>query len=193
LVEILDRIVSQPHHWPIGRVTFQKLAYFATEAGMPTRLGYIRGSFGPFAAEVKPLITKLVNNGVIREQRLGSMFSVVPGPTFDDARRAHYDDIRKWEKIIDRVSDLIQRLRTTHQAELAASVHFAARSLANHTNSRPTEIEVLDEVMNWKQHRRPPLERTEVAMAVRSLGALGWITLEASPELPVPDDELLGV
>ncbi|MCK5219764.1 macro domain-containing protein, partial [bacterium] len=33
LVEILKRIEDQPYHWPIGRTTFQKIAFIATEQG----------------------------------------------------------------------------------------------------------------------------------------------------------------
>ena len=193
LAEVLARVISEPHHWPVGRTTFQKLAYFATEAGLPTGMKYERGNFGPFSAGVKPLITQLVNNGVISERRLGAMFSVLPGPTFKDAKIVHIRELENWESVIDRVADLIQRLRTTNQAEIASSVHLVARDLENRPGKPPSEMEVLEDVMRWKQRRRPPLDILEVAMAVRSLGALGWVRLQPSPELPVLDDELLGV
>src|SRR5437867_9650496 len=80
LVQILAQIESEPYHWPIGRITFQKIAYFATESGIPTNLEYRRGSYGPYAEGVAPLVTKLVNNGLIVEQRLGKMFAVKVGP-----------------------------------------------------------------------------------------------------------------
>ena len=38
LVEILSRVVREPYHWPVGRTTFQKMAYFASDAGLPTGL-----------------------------------------------------------------------------------------------------------------------------------------------------------
>src|SRR6266850_2858816 len=53
LVEILRRVEERPYHWPVGRIAFQKIAYFATAAGIPTRLEYTRGSYGPFSAELK--------------------------------------------------------------------------------------------------------------------------------------------
>lgn len=105
LVETLARIVREPHHWPVGRTIFQKLAYFATEAGLPTGLEYSKGSYGPFSSDLKPLITRLVNNGLIREERLGRMFAVRPGPTYEDARKAFLGDLKKWEPVIDRVAD----------------------------------------------------------------------------------------
>src|SRR5262245_30938499 len=53
LVEILRRIEEEPYHWPVGRTTFQKLAYFGTQCGIRTGLSYRRGSFGPYAPELK--------------------------------------------------------------------------------------------------------------------------------------------
>lgn len=61
VVEILRRIEEEPFHWPIGRTTFQKIAYFATVSGIPTGLKYQRGSYGPYAPTLKERITVLVN------------------------------------------------------------------------------------------------------------------------------------
>jgi O-acetyl-ADP-ribose deacetylase (regulator of RNase III)/uncharacterized protein YwgA len=128
LVEILHGIEREPYHWPVGRTTFQKIAYFATESGIPTGLRYRRGSFGPYADDLKRHITLLVNNGLIREERLGNMLAVRTGETFDDARRAYAGDMEQWRTTLDKIIDLFMRMNT-HQAEVAATVHFAAVEL----------------------------------------------------------------
>src|SRR5947209_4054621 len=87
LVEILARIERELYHWPVGRVIFQKITYFATELGLPTNLHFGRGSYGPFSPDLRPLITKLVNTGLIQEEQIGRMFSVKPGPTYSDAAK----------------------------------------------------------------------------------------------------------
>ncbi len=66
LVAIVARILREPFHWPIGRTTFQKIAYFATENGLPTGLHHEKSYYGPFAPELKPVISRLVNNGLLR-------------------------------------------------------------------------------------------------------------------------------
>lgn len=191
-LEILARIEAEPYHWPVGRTTFQKLAYFATEAGVPTGLTYSRGSYGPYAPDLKARIAQLVNNGLIREERLGRMFATELGPTFADARSAYRADIANLEPAIDRVADLFLRVRTD-QAELAATVHFAAESLAQAAGHEPSERQVLEEVMQWKQRRRPPIDATETAKTIRNLAVLGWVRVTPSADLPVPDEEALGV
>lgn len=193
VVEILARMETEPYHWPVGRTTLQKIAYFATESGIPTRLQFMRGSFGPYSAELKSQLTRLVNNGLIREERLGEkMFSVKVGPTFSDARKAYEREVEHWSGIVERLSDLFMRMRT-NQAEVAATVHFAAKSLAEGTQETPTECEVLAEVMKWKQRRRPPLNEAEVSLAIRNLNMLGWLHAKPSKDLPLNEEALLDV
>ena len=190
LVEILALVEKEPYHWPVGRTTFQKIAYFATEAGIPTGLQYQRGSFGPYAPELKALITTLANHALIREERLGKMFAVKVGPTFHDAQRAYQRDLACWEDTIVKLADLFVRMNT-QQAELVATVHFAASALAESGPQKPSEVDVLTEVMKWKQKRRPPLNEAEVALTIRYLSMLGWLDVTASIGLPVTEEEAL--
>ena len=192
LVEILRGIECEPYHWPVGRTTFQKIAYFATESGIPTGLQYKRGSYGPYAADLKRHVTALVNNGLIREERLGRMFAVRTGETFDDARRAYADQIGEWRGAIDKITDLFMRMNT-QQAEVAATVCFAAAELRQAGQSKPAELDILRQVMQWKQKRRPPLDEKEVALTIRSLNMLSWIGAEVSEDLPVTEEEVLNV
>jgi len=190
LVEILDRIEQQPYHWPVGRVTFQKIAFVATKEGIPTGLHYHRSSFGPFAPELKGVIARLIHNGLIREEQLGRMFSVRVGPTFQDARRAYESQIEQWEAIIDKTADLFLRVQTK-QAEVLATVLFAADELAKARQEPPSEKDVWASVMGWKQRRRPPLGEEEVASTIRNLAALGWLKVKPSQDLPVSEEEWL--
>lgn len=185
LVEILHRIVAEPYHWPVGRTTFQKIAYFATESGIPTGLKFVKGSYGPFSADVKPMLSKLVNNGLIEEEQLGRMLSVRPGRTFADARKLVEPVLEQWDGKIENVADLFLRVQT-HQAEIAASVMFAAQTL-DRTRGL-SEYEVFQAVMEWKQKRRPPLKPEEVAQSIRHLNMLEWINLQPSDQLPIASE-----
>jgi O-acetyl-ADP-ribose deacetylase (regulator of RNase III)/uncharacterized protein YwgA len=187
VVEILQRLEEQPYHWPVGRTTFQKIAYVATEEGLPTELHYQKGSYGPFSQEVKGLIARLINNGLIREERLGRMLAVKVGPTFFDARKAYTAYLKKSEPIIEKTTDLFMRVNS-NQAEVVATVLFAARDLRKRKSEKPSEREVLDAVMEWKQRRRPRLNEPEVALTVRNLAALKWLQVKPSPNLPLPEE-----
>jgi hypothetical protein len=189
LVEILRRVTTKRFHPPVGRTKFQKLAYFATAAGLPTGLEFARRSYGPYAEELKPQLTRLVNNGLLEEEQLGRMFASKPGRTFDDAYKARGNELRQWTDISDRVADLMMRM-DTDEAELAATVHFAFTELRYRYDELPTESAVLEEVLEWKSRRRPPLDAERVASTVRNLNWLGWIDAKPS-DLPLSEDPLL--
>ncbi len=182
LVEILKRIEEQPYHWSTGRVIFQKIAYIATQLGLPTELEYYKASYGPFSKQLKPLTTRLLNNGLIVEEEKERMFVVKTGPTFDDARKTYSGYLHQWENIIERTSDLFIRLNTK-QAEIVSTVVFSADMLKKSSKKEPTENDVLNEIMKWKQKRKPPLEQNEIAKTIRNLGALGWLNVTPSADL----------
>lgn len=187
LIQILAQIYDEPYHWPVGRTMFQKITYFATESGLPTGLHFDRGSYGPFAPGLKPLEAKLVNNGLVEENECGSMLQITPGPTFKDALEAFGAEISQWQPIIERVADLFLRMQT-RQAEIAASVHFAAHSLEGRAMEKPSEADVLEEVKRWKERRRPLLDEEEIAQTIRNLNMLHWLDLRVSDFMPQADD-----
>ena len=188
LVEILRRIEEQPYHWPVGRTIFQKIAYVATQQGLPTAFVYQKGSFGPFCKELKDAETKLVNNNLLQEERLGKMFVVKVGPNYKRVRTDFDSSISQWETIIEKTTDLFMRMNTD-QAEIVATIMYAANSLKKKDNGSPTETQVLDSVMQWKQKRRPPLNKSVVASIIRNLGMLRWLDAKPDATLPVSDDE----
>lgn len=187
IVEILSRIEEEPYHRPVGRTMFQKIAYFATEEGLKTDLEYVAGSYGPFAKNLKSHISKLVNNGLITEQRQGRMIVVKTGRTFNDAREIYSKIIDENESIINLISNLFLRMNT-YQAELAATIHFASNQINRTSKSKPTENQVMEYVMQWKQKRRPPLDKNEVAITIRNMASIGWLNVNPSKELPIPDN-----
>lgn len=191
LAAILELIENEPYHYPIGRIKFQKLAYFATSLGIHTGLEYRRASYGPFADNLKDgILTRLINNSVLREEHSNEMFNLKIGPAYKDIKRYYKRDLEELQPILKQIAELFLRMNTS-QAEIAATVHFAANDLKERKMDVPTEREVLEEVMEWKQKRKPPLDEREVALAIRNLAALGWIDVCASYNLPLSDDELL--
>jgi len=190
LVEVVSRIERQPYHWPIGRTAFQKIAYVATNEGLPTGLNYRRGSFGPFSQELKSVEAKLINNGLLQEKWNGKMFRVKVGPNFGRIRRKYAPAFERWANVLDKTVDLFMRVNTD-QAEVIATVLFAAHELGQNQEALPTETEVMQAVMQWKQKRRPPLDEVTVASTIRNLGMLRWLNVKASPDLPLPEEEAL--
>jgi len=193
LVEVLNRLEQIPYHHPIGRVAFQKLAYFGMALGLKIGLEYRRGSFGPYAPQLKNKLTKLVNNGLVREESLGRMLNVKVGVTFKDAKKTYQDEIKHKEDIIEKLTDLFCRLKDTKQVELVATVHFARQTMKTDLGDKPTEKELLDEVIRWKKDARPSYNEVEVTNAIINLAILDWLDIKPSEQFPIEVEEELVV
>lgn len=184
IAEIVDRINSQPFHRSIGRVMLQKIAFVATTLGIPTELSWERNSYGPFSKELKKVESKLINNGLLHEQKLGNGFRITTGSTFPDALQAYSRELSEWELAIESTSDLFMRIQDSRQAELVASIMYVANSLKK-DNEALSEIEVFNTVSTWKARRNPPHRDTEIAETIRGLASRAWIEVEPSDELPI--------
>jgi hypothetical protein len=167
-----------------------KIAYVATNEGLPTGLRYQRSSFGPFSEDLKGVETKLINNGLLQEERHGRMFVVKVGPNFNRIRQRYASSFEQWAKILEKTADLFTRVNTD-QAEVIATVLFTAREVEREKQEPPSEGEVLEAVMHWKQKRRPPLDKHTVASTIRNLATLKWLAVKADPMLPVPEEETI--
>ena len=174
LATIIGRITSQRYHYPIGRVSRQKIAYFATKAGLPTGLAFEQRSYGPYAPQSKGMFAKLINNGLIEEHKQGRMFITSSGPTLDDAEARFARDLAKWEPIVEQVADLFLRLPSIRTAELVSTVHFIVDQLderERHRGVLTTASEIVERVKRWKSYFR----EEEITGAIQTLAFLGWI------------------
>jgi O-acetyl-ADP-ribose deacetylase (regulator of RNase III)/uncharacterized protein YwgA len=191
LVEIIRRLEDEPYHQRllIGKVIFQKIAYVATRGGIETQLEFQKGSYGPYSSVLqKNVLSRLVNNGLIQHEYLGKIHSIKPGPTFADARKAYLKNLRNWDQIIGKVVDLFMRLNT-EQSEIIATIMFATDQLEFVNNQTPSEQDVFDYVMKWKELKKPPLSPQKVADAIRNLAILDWIEVKPSKCIPLSVEE----
>jgi hypothetical protein len=94
--------------------------------------------------------------------------------------------------IIEKTTDLFMRVNTD-QAEVIATVMFSADALKMNNRAVPTEVEVFEAVLRWKQKRRPPLDETTVASTIRNLGMLRWLDIRPDAALRVPEEDSIPV
>jgi O-acetyl-ADP-ribose deacetylase (regulator of RNase III)/uncharacterized protein YwgA len=191
LAAALADLQSDPHYWPIGRVSFQKLAYFLTAAGVPTGLDFQRSTYGPYAADLTRVISTLVNNDLLEESQLGRMIEIKVGDTFPAASVAYEHNLDAWQGPIHRTADLLARMRT-REAEIAATVHLVASEIADATGEPPTDEAILTEVMEWKRRKTPALSQDEVLNTIHSLAMLGWLEVSHSEHTQIDEAALVG-
>jgi O-acetyl-ADP-ribose deacetylase (regulator of RNase III)/uncharacterized protein YwgA len=187
LVEILNRIEKQPYHRPIGRTIFQKIAYVATEQGLPTGFRYQKSSYGPFSKELKLAESKMINSNLLQEERLGRMFEVKVGPAYEVYWKRYESLLKKYIHIIEKTTDLFMRVDTM-QAETLATVIYTANTLKQKNKTSISEMDVLEAVMKSKQRRKPQLDKTIVALTIRNLGMLQWLDVQPDDRLPLSEE-----
>lgn len=173
LVAAVSRISRERYHWPVGRVRFQKIAYFLTEVGVPTGLEFERREFGPYCPALKRRTAKLVNNGLLWEEDTSKMIVVSPGPTYKDARNRNIEFLKSWRSQIEKVADLFLRLPATRDVELASSIHFVFKEMSDADNGQEiSEDDILDRIRSWK----PQFDDACIAEWTRSMNLLEWIS-----------------
>lgn len=184
LVEVVRELAHQPYANPVGRTIFQKVAYVLTELGVETGFQFGKGSYGPFADEVKLALHELANLNWIREEQLGKMTALRPAPHYEEARKKFSEVIERHNKRITKTVDLFSRIKSTDQAEEVVTVLFASRELKKAKPGKEVaEQELYDFILNWKKAWRTEEKQREVAIAIRNLVMLGWMRLQFSESL----------
>lgn len=185
LMEVVRGLGQQPYANPVGRVILQKIAYVITEMGVETDFRFAKGSYGPFAPQVKQALHELANKNWLREEQLGKMTAIRVGPQYERDRERFMDVIERHAKKIDKVVDLFSRIKNTDQAEEVMTVLFASRELKKAKPGEPiTEQELYDYILDWKKRWQTEEKQREVAGAIRNLVMLGWMRLQFSESLP---------
>lgn len=184
LIEVLRELQRQPYASPVGRTIFQKIAYVLTEMGVPTGLGFGKGSYGPFSGEMKIALHDFANRNWLQEAQLGKMIAYRVGPEYEKDRRKLEPELQLYRKKVEKTVDLFSRIKSTEQAEEVATIIYACRAIKARAPGRSvTEQSILDYVLDWKPAWRSGPKRDAVAEAVRNLVLLGWVKAEISEDL----------
>jgi O-acetyl-ADP-ribose deacetylase (regulator of RNase III)/uncharacterized protein YwgA len=188
LVEVLYQLEQQPYASPVGRTIFQKICYILTKQGVDTGFQFERNSYGPFAEEVKEAINVLANNNWVMEQQLGKMTALRVGPEYSKARATLSEDLKPFQRKIDKTVDLFSRIKNTEQAEEVATVILAVQNLKQ--EKKPDEVseaDLFNYILEWKKlWKKHESKQHSLAEAIRNLEMLGWVKLRFSESLPVP-------
>jgi O-acetyl-ADP-ribose deacetylase (regulator of RNase III)/uncharacterized protein YwgA len=188
LVEVLYELEQQPYANPVGRTIFQKICYILTKQGVETGFQFERSSYGPFADEVKEAINVLANNNWVTERQLGRMTVLRVGPEYAKARVKLAEELKPFQRKIDKTVDLFSRIKSTDQAEEVATVIFAVQSLKQERKpDEVSEADLFNYILEWKKlWKKDAAKQESLAEAIRNLEMLGWLKLQYSDSLPVP-------
>jgi len=157
----------------------QKLMYFLQERGQPLRLDYVKGRYGPYAANLnhalEPLEGHYVRGYGDRSDYVLKLnpISLMPGAVNEATKwlAGHADD--KTSDRISAVSELVSGFASAYGVELLATVHWTA---TRETAGESADPAVLTEIIGqWNERKERLFTEAHVAKAVSRLEELGWI------------------
>ena len=173
----IQKLNNDRYSLNVGRTVFKKICFILTRTGIDTGFHFVKGSYGPYAKEVKEAITVLTNSNYISERSLGKMIETVVSPDFKLNTEDFSDDVlEKTEQSID----LLSRIKSTDHAELITTILFAYDELVKQF-STVTVKQIEDYVLKWKPHWKKDKIKT-IQTTVFYLSLLGWLHLEYNPD-----------
>ncbi|MDZ7725943.1 MAG: macro domain-containing protein [candidate division KSB1 bacterium] len=174
LLELM-RIYAVPgYDYRLSLLEIQKLMYFLQEAGVPLKLQYEKGHYGPYADNLRHVLHHIEGHFIVGFGD-GQNAPDVPVQIRDesvlqtaDAFLQPYNETR--EKI-DRVKDLIEGFETPYGMELLASVHWVC---TREVQSDDVD-QVIDKVHQWNPRKRDLLKAKHIHAAWQRLRGESWI------------------
>ena len=160
----------------ISLLEVHKLMYFMQEAGEPLRLRYAKAPYGPYAENLRHVLSRIEGHLVSGYADGGDdpekQIELVPGSVEDATKflSEHLETHRRF----DRVVDLVQGFETPFGLELLSTVHWVtAREGAN------TVEDALERTYAWNERKRR-FSPHQIRLAWNVLREKGWLPAHAS-------------
>jgi O-acetyl-ADP-ribose deacetylase (regulator of RNase III) len=171
LLGLMRRYLAAVMDPSVSLLEIHKLAYFMQEAGEPLRLRFVKGHYGPYAENLRHVLTHIEGHFI-------SGF----GDAEDDPEKQIELNVEaseraetfmhghpKTEILFDRVAKLIGGFETPYGMELLATVHWVAGHEA-----ASTADEAMAKVYSWNDRKRM-FQEQHIRIAWNVLREMGWL------------------
>jgi O-acetyl-ADP-ribose deacetylase (regulator of RNase III) len=185
VVAVMERYL--PFAAEVTAVDIQKLMYFVQEAGEPLKLRFVKGTYGPYADNLRHVLQEMEGH-YIRGIGDGSAKALdsIPFEILDGAssKAAEVLEARPDTAAhLDQVAQLIEGFESTYGLELLATVHWAAsRDEDGMEYETPRSAsDVASAVSSWNRRKGQLFTSRHIATALDHLHQSGWLAA-ARPE-----------
>ena len=175
LVVLMNRYLGGLMDPFVTLIELQKLMYFMQEAGAPLRLNYKKHIYGPYADNLRHVLTAVEGHLVSGYQDGGDApdkrLELVPSAV-QDAEAFLIDD-RQTKSRFERLGRLVEGFETPFGLELLATVHWVV------TREDATDADTATaKVYAWNERKRR-FSRRQIGIAFETLRAKGWLAAAA--------------
>ena len=171
LVELMSRYLTAVMDPFISLLEIHKLLYFTQEAGEPLRLNYKKAQYGPYAENLRHLLSLVEGHFISgygdaeddpdKPIELLGQVAQVAGQFIE----AHPDTQARFE----RVAELIHGFETPFGMELLATVHWVCTK-----EGAKSQEAAIEKTYAWSERKRN-FERRQIALAFEVLQNQGWL------------------
>lgn len=152
-------------------IEIQKLMYFMQEAGQPLKLNYIKHHYGPYADNLRHVLTTieghLVSGYCDGGDAPDKQLELVPGAVGE--AEAFLQDDSATKARFDHVGDLVEGFETPFGLELLATVHWVVKNEgAVDANDAVTKVHA------WND-RKTRFSPRQIGIAFETLRNKGWL------------------
>jgi O-acetyl-ADP-ribose deacetylase (regulator of RNase III) len=148
-----------------------KLMYFMQIAGEPLRLKYEKAAYGPYAENLRHVLTAieghLVSGYADGGDAPAKQLELVPGAIGD--AYDFLEDKMSTRAHLDRVADLVEGFESPFGLELLATVHWVVKN-----DSVDTVQDIERCVYSWND-RKKRFSSRQIKLATEVLGKKGWL------------------
>lgn len=149
-----------------------KLMYFLQEAGEPLKLKYEKAQYGPYAENLRHVLTRIeghfiygyADGGDSPNKRLEPVLAVI-----DDAKKELYTKIETSQRT-DRVIELVEGFESPFGLELLSTVHW----VITHENARTLD-EIISRTYSWNEGKKK-FSKRQIDIAYKTLSDKQWIS-----------------
>jgi O-acetyl-ADP-ribose deacetylase (regulator of RNase III) len=174
LVVLMNRYLSGLMDPFVTLIELQKLMYFMQEAGEPLRLHYLKHRYGPYADNLRHVLTKIEGHFVSGYRDGGDapdkQLELVPGAV-SEAEAFLAEDTATRSRL-DRVGKLVEGFETPFGLELLATVHWVC------TREHSADIKAATESTHAWSKRKGQFSPRQIGLAYETLRAKGWLSAD---------------
>jgi len=171
LVELIHRYLGGLLDPVVTLLEVHKLMYFMQEAGEPLRLKFQKGSYEPYAENLRHVLNAIEGHFVSGYADGGDapykQLELVEGAVEDaEAFLKHSDETRNR---LDRVATLVEGFESSFGLKLLSTVHWVMGKEGARSKS-----DVQEQTYGWSERKRQFTER-QICLAVNVLARNGWV------------------
>lgn len=171
LLGLMRRYLAAVMDPSVTLLEIHKLMYFMQESGQNLRLKYSKGPYGPYAENLRHVLTHIEGHFIIGYGDAADKPDkpIEPKAEAVAAAEEFLKDHPRIHKRFDHVAELIGGFETPYGMELLSTVHWVAR----HEGARELD-DAIERIYSWND-RKMMFKREHIRIAWDALNREGWV------------------